>query len=495
MANTIPANQLVNVQPGVVGTGGSALSLNAVFLTESNLIPTNTIIPFSSARDVTALFGSDSPESHAANIYFKGFTGANIKPGVLYLMRYVTGNSEYSPPAWLRGASLNQTPADVGNIVGNIVLYVDGVQRSAVSVDLTGAESFNAMVSILQTALGNSVLVSYNTDLKAFQIDTVSTTPTSSITYATGTLADHLGFSQSTGAVISQGSVASTPASIMDKVVEQTQNWATFMSLFETDYDQKLAFATWVNDQNLRYAYVMWDRDAVVTDSVEDNIGLYLLANEFEGTIPVYEDYRIAAFVCGTAASIDFSELNGRITFAFKGQSGLVPSVTNASIADQLLAKGYNFYGAYATATQQFNLLQSGQISGKWRWADAYINQIYLNSQLQQAILNMLTNIKSLPYNEDGYGLIRAACLDPIKEALNFGAIRAGIPLSEAQAAEINNDAGLKIDRLLSSTGWYLQILPASAQTRGNRTSPPMKLWYTDGGSIQQINLASIDVM
>ena len=107
----------------------------------------------------------------------------------------------------------------------------------------------------------------------------------------------------------------------------------------------------------------------------------------------------------------------------------------------------------------------------------------------------MLSNIKSLPYNEEGYGLLRAACLDPIKEALNFGTIRAGIPLSEAQAAEINNSAGLKIDRLLSTIGWYLQILPASAQTRGNRTSPPMKLWYTDGGSIQQINLASIDVM
>jgi len=30
---------------------------------------------------------------------------------------------------------------------------------------------------------------------------------------------------------------------------------------------------------------------------------------------------------------------------------------------------------------------------------------------------------------------------------------------------------------------------------RGQRKSPPVKLWYMDGGSIQQITLASIAVL
>jgi uncharacterized protein YcgL (UPF0745 family) len=77
---------------------------------------------------------------------------------------------------------------------------------------------------------------------------------------------------------------------------------------------------------------------------------------------------------------------------------------------------------------------------------------------------------------------------------LNFGAIRTDVPLSESQAAQVNTAAGLKVDTTINTQGYYLQILPASAQVRQNRQSPPMTLWYTDGGSIQYINLASIDI-
>lgn len=494
MANTIPANQLVNIQPSVVGTGGSALSLNTVFLTTSDLIPTDAVVPFSTLAAVKALFGAVSIEAETATIYFKGFTGANVKPSVLYFVRYIVDSGEIGPAAWLRSAPLSLSLNQLKALSGSLTVEVGGVTKSAFDIDFSGITSFSDAAVEMDSALGVDVNVSYNAFLKSFQISSAARGAAATIGFATGTLAGHLGLSEQMGALISQGAGLSTPEQAMDSVIAKTQNWATFMTLFEPDRDGKLGFATWVNNQDLRYAYVMWDSDIAATQSA-DSVGAYLLTNEFDGTIPVYPDYNVAAFVCGSAASIDFTEHNGRITFAFKAQSGLLPSVTDATVADNLTQNGYNFYGAYATATQQFNLFQSGQITGKWRWIDAYINQIYLNSQLQQAVLNMLTNIKSLPYNEEGYSLIRAACFDPINAALNFGAIRAGIPLSEAQAAEINNDAGLKIDRTLSTIGWYLQILPASAQTRGNRTSPPIKFWYTDGGSIQQINLASIDVM
>jgi hypothetical protein len=47
---------------------------------------------------------------------------------------------------------------------------------------------------------------------------------------------------------------------------------------------------------------------------------------------------------------------------------------------------------------------------------------------------------------------------------------------------------------VLSTTGYYLQILDPGAIVRGGRGSPKCTLWYTDGGSVQKINLASIDV-
>ena len=496
MANTIPASQLVNVQPGVVDTGGTALSLNGVMLTTSTLIPTNTVVPFATLADVKALFGNDSPEAQYGAVYFKGFSGANIRPEKLYFFRYIT--PEDAPYAWLRGAKLDISLNQLKAMSGSILLTVNGDTVSA-TINLSAATSFSDAADIIETELDAALSVVWNTDLKAFVFTATNSAPTSTMTYATGSLATLLKITEETGATISQGAEDSTPVNAMDAIVLQTQNWATFTTIFtEPDFDTKLAFADWVNNSNLRYAYVMWDSDinAKSPDPDSETIGHYLKTNNYEGTIPVYgADPTLAAFVMGSAASIDFTEANGRITFAFKGQSGLVPNVTNATAATNLLENGYNFYGAYATATQQFNLFQNGQITGIYVWADAYINQIYLNSGIQQAIMSAVSGVKSLPYNEEGYNLLRAACQDPINQALNFGSIRTGIPLSEEQKAEIKYEAGLDITGDLYSNGYYLQILPASAQVRGNRTSPPMKLWYTDGGSIQQINLASIDVM
>jgi hypothetical protein len=106
--------------------------------------------------------------------------------------------------------------------------------------------------------------------------------------------------------------------------------------------------------------------------------------------------------------------------------------------------------------------------------------------------MELLNNVGSIPYNPQGYGLIRQALLDPIQAALNFGAIRVNVPLSNAQAAEVNNQAGTTISTILQTAGWYLQILAATAQVRAARTSPPITLWYMDGESVQQINMASV---
>jgi hypothetical protein len=89
---------------------------------------------------------------------------------------------------------------------------------------------------------------------------------------------------------------------------------------------------------------------------------------------------------------------------------------------------------------------------------------------------------------------LRSTLLDPITKYINFGAIQPGVQLSASQAQQVNTAAGAKIDGVLSTVGWYLQILPATAQVRGIRGSPPMKFWYTDGGSIQSLLLATIDV-
>jgi hypothetical protein len=136
-----------------------------------------------------------------------------------------------------------------------------------------------------------------------------------------------------------------------------------------------------------------------------------------------------------------------------------------------------------------------GQVSGEFTWFDSYIDQIWLNSELQLALMVLLDNVKSIPYNPQGYALIYAAMVDPITAALNFGAIRNQVQLSALQAAAVNADAGIRIDDVLWTQGWYAQILDAAPEVRQVRGSPPCNLWYMDGGSIQKIVLGSIMIL
>ena len=295
--------------------------------------------------------------------------------------------------------------------------------------------------------------------------------------------------------MISKGNDGDSAETVMEGVIQSTLNFATFTTVFEPELADKLALAKWSNAQNNRFLYAAWGKEAAALQTGNTTcLGAQLKAAAYDGTAPIYGGLDKAAFLCGAIASIDFTETQGRITLAFKNQSGLSVDVDNAADADNLKENGYNYYGAWATANDRFTFLYPGQMPGKWKWIDAYVNQIRLNSQLQLALMTLLTSAKAVPYNAVGIALQRAACQDPINEALNFGSIQPGVPLSEQQRALINNEARVDAAAKIESTGYFLLIQNASAQTRGNRQSMPMKLWYTDGGSVHNINLGSINV-
>ena len=93
----------------------------------------------------------------------------------------------------------------------------------------------------------------------------------------------------------------------------------------------------------------------------------------------------------------------------------------------------------------------------------------------------------TVPYNQSGYGVLRAAAMDIINSAVNAGFIRQGVSLSESQKATVQSEAGLDISGALETQGWYLQILDPTTQVRAERGTPVVNFWYMDGGSIQLI--------
>lgn len=493
MTQAIPVSQIVTVNPSVVSAGGNALSLNAIFVDDNERTPLSSLLSFSNADDVGAYYGVTSAQKALADVYFGGFDISTKKPGTLFFGGY----AKTARAAWLRGQSLaGVTLTQLQDVFGALSITIDGVVHAG-AIDLHTATSFTDAASLITTVLGlTGSAVTWDATFSQFVVTSGTTGATSTITQGTGPAAAPLGLAAGT---LSQGGAIDTPASAMARIKPLSQNWADFMTTFEPTLDDKKAFAEWTKAQGLRYAYVCWDSDAgYATANNAAVFGSIADTMNYEGTVVVYNTAAVAAFVCGYAGSIDFQAINGRATPAFKSQGGLATTVDTEALAAAVLSNNASYYGLYQApgAGNIYSILYDGRMNGSnFKWLDSFLNQIYLNAQLQLAIFNGLKSVNAAPYSSQGETYIRAWCADPITEALNNGTIRIGVELSNSQKATIAGQAGLDISNQLQTQGYYLQILPATAQVRQARQSPPVKLWYMDGGAIQQITLASIAVL
>lgn len=483
----------VQINPGVLPAGGSAVDLNGLILTDSQYAPVGSVPSFANKEDVGRYFGFTSTEYGMAAIYFNGYDGSTKKPGSLLFAQF----NEAAVSAWLRSGSLSDMTLDQLKLIsGTLIITVDGTVKTSSNIVLTSVTSFAQAATVIKTAIGSGVDVVYDTVQKAFIIKSSTTGAASTITYATGTAATALRFTAATGAIISQGADIANVPSLMVSVLDKTQNWAMFTTSFECDEAQHLAFSSWVNSENYRFGYVAHydEADAKVQGSTSTLTYKLIETYNYQNVVPVYGDQTYAASALGYAASLDFDRQEGRVPFKYREQSGLVANVTSSSDCSALKANGYNFYGAYTANDFDTQYWAEGNITGDFKWFDSFCFQIWLNSRLMRNAIDLFKSNRSLPYNTRGDAAIEASFADTIEQGKVFGGIRAGIDLSSSQRDEIKNAVGVDVAASIVSKGWYLYIPKATAQQRADRIRPGCSFYYTDGGSVQKITLASIMV-
>lgn len=489
----IPASQIVKINPRVIQASGTDLVLNGMFLTTSGLIPAGSVMGFSTADDVGAFFGTASDEYSVSSVYFQGYKNSFKKPRQIFYGSRVNA----AVGAWLRGAKFAGTVAQLQAVTaGTLDLKIDGTTIALTALDFSGATSLSGCATVLQTALASrlaSTTCSYSSQTGAFQINSPTTGEASTITYAEeGTLATLLGLTQAKGATLSQGSDALDVADNMRSIRGATENWATFTYLYSATDDEILDLSAWASSQGVEYLLVAWSTNSNLKNQVDTTSIAYQLGAANAGaTTLVFGDAKYAAFIMGEAASIDWDRVQGAINFAFKAQDGLAPTIDNATEATTLLQKKCNLYGTYATRNDEFVWLYDANMFGDYNFIDPFVNAIWFNNALQVAIMNGLEMSPRVPYNEDGYTLIRSWCQDPINRAKKNGVIDPGVTLSEAQKSELIREAGMDITSNLQTDGYYLQVADAGAHVRTTRDTPNVSLWYAYGGSVNRIEMAS----
>lgn len=481
---TIPASQLVDITPRVIGGGLSGLAFVGTLLSKSTKLPANQAVPFYSVKAVGEYFGTNSTEYKLAGNYFVADSNSSRKPNVIWFFRQL----DSAAAAFLRGSS-NPATLDALKAItaGTLTITVDGTAKALTGLDFSAQTSFSGVASVVQTALNSAATCTWDTDFNAFVI-TSATTPTTSedqstLTFATGTAAEAMGL---TAGTLSQGSLAKTLTQTMDACVASNSNFWSFMPVFDETSSEALELAQWCNNQSVRFMYVLVDKTSAGLTPSNQACLAHQVADYF-GVCSVYNTKELGAMTMGVGAAINPAQLNGRKTWAYKQQSGLAFTVNDETEAQALLGNGYNFYGDYATASNQFKLYQNGQISGNAKWIDTYYGQIFIRDGLQNAWINALMMNNTVPYNQSGYGVLRAAAMDIINSAVNAGFIRQGVSLSESQKATVQSEAGLDISGALETQGWYLQILDPTTQVRQERGTPVVNFWYMDGGSVQLI--------
>lgn len=487
MFKSIPASNLVEIFPDVLGAGGNPLGLNTNVLDDSAVYPN---YEYASETLVGEHYGLTSNEYSFAVTYFNGYEGATARPQSLFITKY----NDADVAARLIGASTAAiTIPELKLITGDLSVTIDGVVKSG-AIDLSTANSFSDAAALIATAL--TATVTYNAQIKAFVIASSTVGATSTISFASGTAATKLLLTEVNGAVVDNDTLADTALTAAARMTAYSANWATITHIGAAfDVDTWKEIAAWVTTQNGRYWYVPYALDplAIIPNSAA-SFGRWLEETKQEGTTPIYGELVHAALACGYAASINFEETNGRTTMAFRSQAGIAATVTDEATAEALTGNGYSFYGAWATANNRFVMFGNGAVSGSFKWVDNYLFQVFLNSQLQLAYMNMLVNYKSIPYNADGIAIHRAVAQDPIDQGINFGGIRAGVRLTNQQRDIINRAAGFDAAQQLYSKGWVLLIQLPSAQVRAARGPFTEILYYTDGSSVQKVQLNSINV-
>lgn len=404
-----------------------------------------------------------------------------------------------------------------GGVTGSpiITAQLSGTSGTVGTYRVSGAQQHVASQSM--TGVATAPTVTFDSVSGAFVITSGITGTPSTAAYATGTLAASLLLTSATGAVLSQGAAATTPAAFMASITSLTTNWATFFTAFDPDGGNgntiKLQFAAWNNSVAPRYAYIAWDTDQspVAAVPASSSLGYQVTqALNYNGTIPISEptDLNHAAFVAGAIAAIDFTAVNGRTSFAYRTQTGLDAAYTTGTAAFNLagnpftpgsFGNGYNFVGFFSLPNQNSINLQRGTISGPYQWIDSYVDQIWLNSLFVSTIYNYMLAIKSFPYTPAGYAAFELALTGnpanpgPILQGLNFGAYAGGVTLSPSEITQVNTAAGANIAPTLQAQGYYLQVLDPGATVRKARGSPIVNFWYLDEGSVQAISVNSIE--
>ena len=244
-------SRYVDITSGIgAGASVSTRNLGALIVTNNPLVPTNTLVTFTSAAQVGQYFGTTGEEYARAVFYFGWVSKAITTPSQLSFWFWnanaATGSLIYgvSPPSALS--------AFTAISAGDFTLTLGGYTGHITGINLSAAGSLTAVASAVQTAIRavsaggtawTAATVTYNSLTSQFNLVS-GTTGTDTVAVTAGTINDIAGLlGWLTGAILSSGTAAQTVSANLNSLLQISNNFGSFV-YEQAPFTRALATAT-----------------------------------------------------------------------------------------------------------------------------------------------------------------------------------------------------------------------------------------------------------
>jgi hypothetical protein len=462
---------------------------------DSDVIDTyERIRSYTMLEDVATDFGLSAPEYLAAVLFFEQMP----RPTTMMIGRW----AREATSGLIYGGASSAVLADWTAITtGSLKVTIDGVARTATSMDFSAATTFTGIAAIIDAAFASWANVTW--DGTNFIITSLTTGASSTVGYsltpASGTDVGSLMKMKIAEAYPPvDGITGETPAECAQILADKSAVWfgLSFADQGEGEggttplisVAEHLDVAALIEGLSIRRMYAVTTWDVQTLDSgYTDDFAYQAEALAYKRTFTQYSSSNhyaaVSAFARGFA--VNFSANNSVITLMYKQEPGITAEVITETQAQTLATKKCNVFVEYVNDTA---ILQNG-VMASGDFFDVIHCLSWYEDAVQNAVYNLLYTSKTkIPQTDAGQNMILTTIAGVCKEAVNNGMVAPGTWNADGFGQLQRGD--------YLPQGYYIYTSPMALQNqaiRETRAAPPIQVAIKLAGAIHTVDV-TVDV-
>lgn len=436
-------------------------------------------------------FASNTPEFLAGEDFFD----ANPQPSFVYVGAW----AKTATPGIIQGGVLAPSQQLLSNFTsianGSLSALIGGAAMALTGLNFTTAANLNAVAGVVQAAITAASLTHtfvWNASQNYFELTSSETGTAGTVAYPSvpgaGTnVADLLGLTLATNAILVQGALAESPLAAVQALANLTNDFYMFGFADTSITDQQHeAIAAYIQAASISRVYGITTQAAAAIDPTQtSDLGSFLKEQGYGRTVGQYSStspYAIFAFF-GRNASINYSTgSNVAITMKFQTEPGVAAETLTETAAATLISKNWNVFVNYQNGVPivQNGVMFNGDFFDVRQGCDA------LQNQAQTDLFNAFVQAGSkIPQTDSGMNVLTTTLANTLTQWVANGVLAPGIWNAPG--------FGVLQQGQMLTKGFYIYAPSINSQSeavRQTRAAPMMQVACKLAGAIHSASVA-----